>query len=59
MAVDGRRGEGRSADDGAGPTDDGPAGAVPAEEDPGAPLGATGPGDPRSAEHDTEEKEQT
>ena len=48
-----------SADDGAGPTDGGPAGAVPAEEDPGAPLAATGPGDPRSAEHDTEEKEQT
>jgi len=29
------------------------------EEDPGAPLGATGPGNARSAEHDTEEKEQT
>ena len=43
-----------SADDRTGPT-----GAAPAGEEHGTPLAAADPGSARSAEHDTEEKEQT
>lgn len=43
-----------SADDRTGPT-----GAAPAGEEHGTPLTAADPGSARSAEHDTEEKEQT